>query len=144
MLPGSECLFPQVREIFSHFFKNRFSDPLFFLFSFWHPCNMNVLQWRMFHIFHNLFSFFILFDVWLGYFLLPCLLDCWSILLHSIICCWFLLVYFSFMFFNSEFFSYFLFVNFIRNSAISISFYSFPEVLFCLEHIPLSPLFLNF
>lgn len=45
----------------------------------------------------NLVSFktLFLFAVLIGWFPLFCLPDHWSILLHHLICCWFLLVYFS-------------------------------------------------
>lgn len=160
------CFFPQVREIFSYFFKYIFCP---FLFPFWVTCSVNVSTPDVVPRSLKLSSFFkipSLFSVWLGWFVLFCLPDRWSILLYDLICHWFPpLVYSSaligsFLYFltprSSPHCSYIFllslvssFMIIILNSVsgtllVSISFSSFSQVfvmVFCLKHTPLSPNF---
>lgn len=100
------CFLLWVREVFSYYlFKYNFCP---FLSS---PSGTHVVQmflplmWSKSSLNQSSFllSFFLLFAAKLGCSALFCLPDCWAVLLHPLIGCWFPLGYFSFQLLLSTF-----------------------------------------
>ena len=97
------CFLPQVRRSYYTF---KFSPPFYLSFPA-ETFNVNVSMLGAFQRSLNLSSLLVdlLIAVHLGCFPLPCLPDCWSILLHPLFYCWFFVVYFSFHFISFQFIS---------------------------------------